>query len=339
MVGAVIVKSGKTVAEGFHQKAGHDHAEIVALKKAKGRAKGAAMYVTLEPCNHFGNRPPCSEAIISAGIKKVFVAMRDPNPIVAGKGVRRLKKAGISVVVGDMQNDALKLNEPYIKFVTKKLPFVTIKAAMSLDGKIAAASGNSAWISNVKSRQKAHEMRAAADLVMVGINTLLKDDPRLNVRYGKSSGRMPVRLIVDTHLKTPAGAKIFRTKGGPVWIAAGPDAPKKKAAALSEKGAVILRVGLKKKRINLQKLMKELARRGIVNVLLEGGGELMTSVIEERLADRAAFFIAPILLGGNDRYSIFHGKGAGKVGGGVELKNVTFKTFDDNILVEGEVES
>ena len=185
MVGAVIVKSGRVIAEGFHKKAGADHAEIAAFKKAKGRAKGATMYVTLEPCNHFGKTPPCTDAILSAGIKKVVVAARDPNPLVAGKGIAKLKRAGIAVTVGDSQKEANRLNEPYTKFVKKKMPFVTIKAAVSLDGKIAASAGDSAWISNEKSRKKVHEMRRDADLVMVGVNTLLKDDPRLNVRLAR----------------------------------------------------------------------------------------------------------------------------------------------------------
>ncbi|MFQ5431567.1 MAG: bifunctional diaminohydroxyphosphoribosylaminopyrimidine deaminase/5-amino-6-(5-phosphoribosylamino)uracil reductase RibD [Nitrospinota bacterium] len=336
MVGAVIVKTGKKISEGYHRKAGNDHAEIAALKKAEGRTRGATMYVTLEPCNHFGKTPPCTEAIISAGIKKVIAATRDPNPLVAGKGIAKLKRAGIAVTVGDSRNEAKRLNEPYIKFITKKVPFVTVKAAISLDGKIAAASGNSNWISNEKSRKTAHQMRAVADVVMVGVNTLLKDDPRLNVRLGKSK-KHPVRLIVDTHLKTPVTAKIFRAKGGAVWIAAGPDAPKKKAEALNSKGALILHTGLTENRINLQRLMKELARRGIINVLLEGGGELLTSAIEQRIADRAAFFIAPILLGGGEKYSIFHGKNINRVSDALRLKDVTYKNIDDNVLVEGKV--
>ncbi len=344
MVGAVIVKSGKKISEGYHQKAGADHAEIAALKKAKGGAKGATMYVTLEQCNHFGKTPPCTEAIISAGIKKVIVATRDPNPLVAGKGMAKLKRAGIAVTAGDGRDEAKRLNEPYMKFITKKVPFVTVKAAISLDGKVAAASGNSAWISNEKSRKIVHEMRAEADVVMIGVNTLLKDDPRLTARLGKpvkqparpARPERPVRLIVDTHLKTPVTAKIFRTNGGTVWIAAGPDAPKKKAEALTSKGALILRTGLTKNRINLRSLMTELARRGIVNVLLEGGGELFTSAIEQKIADKAAFFIAPILLGGGERYSIFHGKGVNKVSDALRLKNVTYKNIDDNVLVVGK---
>ena len=336
MVGAVIVKSGRVIAEGFHKKAGADHAEIAAFKKAKGRAKGATMYVSLEPCSHFGKTPPCTDAILLAGIKKVVVAARDPNPLVAGKGIAKLKRAGIAVTVGDSQNEAKRLNEPYTKFVTKKMPFVTIKAAVSLDGKIAASAGHSAWISNEKSRKKVHEMRAEADVVMIGVNTLLKDDPRLNVRLARPV-KQPIRLIVDTHLKTKVTAKIFRTKGGTVWIAAGPGASKKKADALVKKGGVVIRVGLLKNRVNLKLLMKELARRGIVNVLLEGGGELLTSAVEERLVDRAAFFYAPLLLGGDGAYCVYHGKGQKRVQNGVKLKEVTFEQFDDNILVQGEV--
>ena len=339
MVGAVIVKSGRVIAEGFHKKAGGDHAEIAALKKAKGNAKGATMYLSLEPCNHFGKTPPCTNAIVLAGIKKVVVATRDPNPLVAGKGMAKLKRAGIAVAVGDCQREAKRLNEPYTKFITKKVPFVTIKAAVSLDGKIAASSGKSAWISNEKSRKKVHEMRAEADVVMIGVNTLLKDNPRLNVRLARPVRpvKHPIRLIVDTHLKTKITSKIFRTKGGTVWIAAGPGASKKKAGDLTKKGGVVMRVGLLKNRVNLKLLMKELARRGIVTVLMEGGGELFTSAVEQRLVDRAAFFYAPLLLGGDSTYCVYHGRGTKRVQNGVRLKGVTFEQLDDNCLVQGEV--
>lgn len=344
LVGAVLIKNGKIIAEGFHEKAGKDHAEIVALKKAKGNAKGATLYVTLEPCSHHGKTPPCADAVIGAGVTKVVIATQDPNPLVAGKGIARLKKAGITVMVGLLQKEAQQINEGWNKFITQNLPFVTLKAACSLDGKIAAEDGTSKWISNDLSRQKVHEMRATSDAVMVGVNTVLKDDPRLNVRLKKKDGvRHPLRVIVDTNLETPPSAAVLHSFGGKVIIATASD-NSRRAKALEEEGATILRLPEKNKRVNLKELMAELGKRGVVNLLMEGGAELYTAALNEGIVDKLALFYAPILLGGG-RYSIFGGAGVKSIAGAIKVGNMTvtpigggqLSKINANLLVEGYI--
>ncbi|GMT41768.1 MAG: riboflavin biosynthesis protein RibD [bacterium] len=340
MVGAVIVKSGKIIAEGFHKKAGGDHAEIAALKairKAKKSAKGAILYVTLEPCCHRGKTPPCTDAVVASGIKKVVLAARDPNPLVAGKGIEKLKKAGITVLEGLLQKEAKKLNEAYEKFITQKVPFVVMKAASSLDGKIASETGQSKWITNETARKKVHEMRQDCDVVMVGINTILKDDPSLNVRPVKKGAKQPLRLIVDTTLKTEPDASVFHSQGGRVLIAAGTDAPASRLKPLEQKGAEILRIGLKNDRVNLKELMKALAKMNVVSILLEGGGELFTSALASGIVDRVALFYAPIILGGSGRYSMVHGKGVKQISDAMKIHDVAVTQLDGNILVEGAI--
>ena len=344
LVGAVLIKNGKIVAEGFHEKAGKDHAEIVAMKKAKGNAKGATLYVTLEPCCHEGKTPPCADAIIGAGIAKVVVATPDPNPLVAGKGIARLKKAGITVMVGLLQKEARQLNEGWNKFITQKLPFVTLKAACSLDGKIAAEDGSSKWISNELSRQKVHEMRAAADAVMVGVNTVLKDDPRLNVRLPKKTGfTHPLRVIVDTNLDTPPDAAALHSAGGKVLIATASD-NSRRVKALEEEGADVLRLPEKNKRVSLKELLVELGSRGVVNLMIEGGGELYTAALNEGIVDKLALFYAPVLIGGG-RYQVFGGAGVKTMADAIAIHNMTVTPIGDarlskfsvNFLVEGYI--
>ena len=344
LVGAVLIKNGKIIAEGFHEKAGKDHAEIVALKKAKGNAKGATLYVTLEPCCHHGKTPPCADAIIAAGVAKVVVATQDPNPLVAGKGIARLKKAGIPVMIGLLQKESQQLNEGWNKFITQKLPFVTLKAACSLDGKIAAEDGTSKWISNDLSRQKVHEMRAASDAVLVGVNTVLKDDPRLNVRLKKKDGvRHPLRVIVDTHLDTPPGAAVLHSFGGKVIIATASD-NSRRAKALEEEGATVLRLPEKNKRVNLRELMAELGKRDVVNLMMEGGSELYSSALNEGIVDKLALFFAPILLGGGS-YPVFGGAGVKSIASAIKISGMTvtpiggdrLSKINGNFLIEGYI--
>lgn len=239
LVGAVLVKAGKIIAEGYHLKAGLYHAEVAALKKAGTQAKGATVYVNIEPCTHIGRTGSCSKALINAGVKKVVTAMRDPNPINTGKGISQLKKAGITVLEGLLHKEARELNAPFEKFITQKLPYITLKAACSLDGRIATTTGESQWITNEESRKRVHEMREVNDAVIVGVNTVLKDDPRLNVRPVKKGRKQPIRVVVDTQLKTPPDARLFRSTGGKVFIAAGPDAPISRAKNLEKSGAEI----------------------------------------------------------------------------------------------------
>ncbi len=345
LVGAVLIKNGKIIAEGFHEKAGKDHAEIVAIKKARANAKGATLYITLEPCSHHGKTPPCADAVIEAGIAKVVIATPDPNPLVSGKGIARLKKAGLTVMVGLLQKEARQLNEGWSKFITQNIPYVTLKAACSLDGKIAAEDGTSKWISNELSRVKVHEMRAASDAIMVGVNTLLKDDPRLNVRLKKKDNiRYPLRVIVDTGLDTSPAASVLHSVGGKVIIATASD-NSRRAKALEEEGATVLRLPEKNKRVNLKELMVELGKRGVVNLLLEGGAELYTAALNEGIVDKLALFYAPVLLGGSGRFSVFGGAGVKGITGAIKIDNMTVTPIGDdrqtkyktNFLIEGYI--
>jgi len=337
LVGAVIVKAGKIIGEGFHEKAGTDHAEIVALKKAKGGAKGSSLYVNLEPCCHTGKTGPCTDAIIEAGIKKVVLAMRDPNPLVAGKGVAALKKAGVTVLEGLLQKEAKLINAPFEKFITQKLPYVTMKAACSLDGRIASSSGESKWISNELSREYVHKLREESDAIMVGLNTIVRDDPQLNVRPRKKNGAQPLRIVVDTNLKTPVDARIFHSTGGKVIIATSSDASESRAKQLENSGAEILRLPQKENRVSLKILMKELAKKNIVTLLLEGGSEMYTDALTLELVDRVAIFYAPIILGGSDKYTLLQSKRKSDMTDALKILNVKKTDFGDNLLIEGDV--
>ncbi len=337
LVGAVIVKSGKKIAEGYHKKAGEKHAEIAALEKAGPQARGAEMYVTLEPCCHTGRTGPCTDAIIEAGIKKVFLAMRDPNPLVAGKGIARLKKAGIKVSEGVMREEAKEVNAAFAKFITGGLPYVTLKAACSLDGKIAAEGGESKWISNSHSRKLVHEMRSESDAILVGVNTLLRDNPRLNVRPVKKGVKQPIRVIVDTSLKSPPDARIFNSRGGGVIVATSRNASGKRAKALAKRGAEIIRLPERKGMVSLKALMKALAKRDIVTVLLEGGSTLYSEALSIGIVDRVAIFFAPLLIGGSDRFSIFRGKGVRILKKALKVDDITYRKLGDNLLIEGDV--
>jgi diaminohydroxyphosphoribosylaminopyrimidine deaminase/5-amino-6-(5-phosphoribosylamino)uracil reductase len=338
MVGAVIVKSGKVVAEGYHREAGGDHAEVSAIKKARGESKGAAIYVNLEPCCHTGKTGPCTEAIIKAGIKKVVIATRDPNPLVSGKGVAILKKAGITVLEGLLQKEAKELNKPFEKFITQKLPYVILKAACSLDGKIAATTGESKWITNDLCRKRVHEMREECDAVMVGINTLLTDDPSLNVRPAKKGTTHPARVIIDTKLKTSPQAKVFHSAGGDVYIMTGQEAPEARARVLEKSGGKVIRVAAKGGRVSMKGVMKELAKLGMVSILLEGGSELFTDALDSGLVDRIALFYAPIIIGGTEKYTILQRKRKTDLTDSIKLKGVKRTDYGDNFLIEGEVE-
>ncbi|MCX5665737.1 MAG: bifunctional diaminohydroxyphosphoribosylaminopyrimidine deaminase/5-amino-6-(5-phosphoribosylamino)uracil reductase RibD [Candidatus Omnitrophica bacterium] len=317
IVGAVIVRKGKIVGRGYHKRAGLAHAEINALRQAGAKARGATLYVTLEPCDHFGRTPPCTKAIIKSGINRVVIAMKDPNPINNGNGIRRLNRHGIKTKVGILAKDAFDINRPYIKFITKNIPFVTVKVAQSLDGKIATRSGDSKWISSEKSRRYVHKLREMADAVMVGANTVRRDDPLLLSR--SSRDKQPVRVIVSGRSAIPSGAKIFSEKHKYPVIVVRPDA----------------RSG---KRVDLLKLLKALAKNSITNILVEGGGELIASLLEKKLVDRLLVFIAPKIIGGRDAKTAVEGIGIEKIKDAFSLKNISVKRFKEDILIQAEVQ-
>ena len=315
MVGAVIVRKGRVIAEGFHKKAGTDHAEIIALKNLKKtKARGATLYVTMEPCSIYGKTPPCVPAIVQAGIKRVVVGARDPNPKVNGRGIRWLKKSGIEVIEGVLREECEAINRPFQKWVTTGLPYVTLKVAMSLDGKIATAKGESKWITNDLSREYVHELRSEVDAILIGSRTLKKDDPLLSVRYGKSkNGKQPMAVVVGSRPKGIGSLKIFGAKNRDVFFASNGGGP-----------------------VDLKSLLKKLAKQNITHVLVEGGGAIFSSFIAKRLADRVVACIAPKLLGGQSldwlpQLSIQNLRNRH------QLKNISIQQLGDNVVIEGDL--
>ena len=299
LVGAVIVRDGEIVGEGYHQKAGDAHAEIHALNQAKGLAEGATMYVTLEPCCHWGRTPPCTESVIRAKLADVLVAMKDPNPQVAGDGIRQLQEAGMRVQVGLCKAESQRLNEVFIKYITTKRPFVILKSATSLDGKIATASGESQWITSEASRLKGHEVRAQVDAILVGVGTVLQDNPSLTARLPERRNEDPIRVVVDSRGRTPLGAKVFNpdSNAGTI-IAVTENAPLEKIEALKAAGADVLIIEEQEGRVCLGTLMRKLGQKEITSVLIEGGGEINAAALQAGIVDKLMFFIAPKLIGG-----------------------------------------
>jgi diaminohydroxyphosphoribosylaminopyrimidine deaminase/5-amino-6-(5-phosphoribosylamino)uracil reductase len=334
LVGAVIVKNGRLVGKGFHRKAGGAHAEILALQNAGVKARGAALFCTMEPCAHYGRTGPCVDEIKRAGIKEVYAGILDPNPLTNGKGVRFLRENGIRVQTGFLEAQIKRLNEPFIKVMTKGVPFVTIKIAESLDGKIATRTGESRWITNDRSRRYSHDMRRFFDGIMVGINTVLKDDPRLEPSKRFKAHRL-TKIIVDSQMKMPLDAKLLKT-GQPVVIAA-VRKNKAKEETLIRKGARVLTNQSKKGRVDLGDLLRKLAALEIRNILVEGGSELIGSFLDERCADKALIFIAPKIIGGKDALSSVGGMGIASPGSAIRLENITYKKIDSDILLEGSL--
>ncbi len=315
-VGAVIVKDGKVLGKGFHKFAGGPHAEIYALRQAGKKAEGATMYVSLEPCSRFGRTPPCTDAIIRSGIKRVVAAIKDPNPLNNGRGLRILRTCGIKTAVGFLEAEAGEINEDFIKYITRKMPFVAVKVAQSLDGKIATRTGDSKWISGDKAREFVHKLRSEHDVVMVGAGTVLKDDPLLTARIKGKRVKQPLRIILAGKASIPDKARIFNSKGGEVVIAA----TKKKDG-----------------RVDIKALLKELAKRQITSVLIEGGGETVASALEAGVVDKVYFFIAPKIIGGRKATTSVEGEGAEKVGKAIRLKRMSFRKIGDDLLIEGYV--
>ncbi len=331
MVGAALVKNGKIVGKGYHKKVGFAHAEVVAIRLSKTNLSGATLYVNLEPCIHYGRTPPCVDAIIFSGIKKVVCSVFDPNPKVAGKGVEKLKEAGIEVSVGVLEEEAKKLNETFFTFYTKKRPFVAIKFAASLDGKIATKTGDSKWITNEKVREYSRTLRGHYQAVLVGVNTVIADDPHLGVR--QKGKRDPVRIILDSTLRIPLSSRVLRDNN--VIVATTEKANKRKRKQLEEMGITILTVGAST--VSIQKLLEVLARLEIISILVEGGGKTIGSFVDANLVDKVYAFHAPIIIGGEKAVSSVGGKGFSTIREALHLKDVTFRRFGDMILTTGYV--
>jgi len=341
-VGAVIAKDGVVIGEGYTQPPGSAHAEVVALKKAGEQSRGATMYVTLEPCCHFGRTPPCTQAIINGGISEVHIATLDPNPLVSGRGKAALDAAGIATRLGEHGEEASELNEAYIKFITTGLPFVTAKFAMSLDGKIATMTGDSRWISGEESREYVHRLRRAVDAIMVGVNTVLADDPRLTARDRLDQGgeiKNPVRVIADSRGRTPPTAQVLK-QTGKIIIATTPLAPSARVKRLKEAGAEVLELpsfspdeGL----VDLRELLRELGRREITSILVEGGGTLLGSLFDQGLVDKVVAFIAPMIIGGAGARLAVGGRGAERITKAIRLNNMKLEHFGDDAMMCGYI--
>ncbi len=335
MVGALIVKDDRIVGWGGHEEAGKPHAEMLALDRAGEEADGATLYLTLEPCVHWGRTPPCIDRLLKSGLARFVISSRDPNPLMNGKGIARLKRAGFPVTTGVLKGRHEKLNEAHIKYIAAGLPFVTIKAAVTLDGKMAAAGGDSRWISCGASRDYAHLLREENDAVMVGIGTVLADDPLLTVRTGGKPGRKTTRIILDSKLRVPATARLLSAPhGGPVLIFAGAAAPSSRVKALTGAGAEVI-IDEKNARPGLEFVLRELGRREFSSVLVEGGPGLITAFLDQRLADKAIIFIAPKLVGGESAPSLFGGRGAEKMADCLELERTRSFSLGSDIIVEG----
>lgn len=335
LVGALVVKGGKIIGRGFHAKAGFAHAEIIALDEAGKKAKGATLYVTLEPCAHTGRTPPCINRIIGSGIKEVVVGMIDPNPLNNGKGVALLKQSNIKVRVGVLSERLKEINESFIKYITARIPFVTVKVAESLDGRIATRTGDSKWITSDKSRAFAHRIRKNYDAIMVGVNTVLRDNPSLNAWF---SQKKLIKIIVDSNLSIPENSNIF-AKDSQVIIITLPSRPGQETQnrkSLAAK-AKILEVKEKAGQINLRDALKKLAQLQISNIIVEGGGTMIGSLFDERLVDKILFFISPKIIGGKDAVSSVMGNGVKRVDQAIKLQDLKIRRFGEDLLVSARV--
>lgn len=338
MVGAVLVRGNRIVGKGYHRKAGMPHAEVVALGEAKGEAKGATLYVNLEPCVHVGRTPPCVNSIISAGVRRVVVAMLDPNSLVNGKGVNDLKKAGIEVKVGLLEEEAKRLNEAFVVYMEKKRPFFTMKGAVSLDGKIATKTCDSKWISNEESRRFVNRLRSAVDGIMVGINTVILDNPLLIPKIARPK-KYPVRIILDSKLRIPLSCDVVRTSEKyKTWVFTAEDSRSDKEAKLRSMGLEVIRVPKDESgRVSPRHVCEELFRREIMHVLVEGGGEVNSGLLKEGFLDKIVLFYAPILIGGKGAYNLIGGKGIDFLKDAYKIDIATVKRFKEDIYLEGYV--
>ena len=335
MVGSVVADGGRIVGRGYHRGPGQSHAEVEALRSAGGRARGATLYVTLEPCCHHGRTPPCTEAVLENGVRRVVVATRDPNPRVNGRGLSILKSGGLQVEVGLMEAEALRLNEHYFRHITSGLPFVTYKYAMTLDGKTGCRSGDSRWISGDQSRGEVHALRRRVGAVMVGLGTALADDPQLTCRAGEGL-HQPWRVVVDTEAALPPGARLIRSSSrAPAVVAAGEGAPEDRVSRLREAGAAVWTLPRREGLVDPRELMMRLGREGINGVLLEGGGTLAHSMLEADLVDKIICYIAPRLVGGEGAPTPLGGAGRPTINSGWTLKSVKTAGSGDDIRIEG----
>jgi len=335
LVGALVVKDGKIIGSGYHKKAGAPHAEIEALLRAGKKAKGATLYVNLEPCNHYGRTPPCTTAIVKSRINSVVVGMIDPNPHVTGGGCEFLSSHGVKVKCNVLEEECKKVNEVYTKYVTENKPFVMLKGALTLDGWIATQTGDSKWITNEKSRKFVHSLRKRVDAILVGIDTVIRDNPFLTPYLIRKSTPEPFRVIVDTYLRIPLHSKVLDSpKSNLTIIAVGSNVDSTKKKEIEDLGARIVVCQIRNGWIVLPDLLNELAKMSISSVLVEGGATLFGSIIREELVDKYYMFLAPKLLGGENGIPFARGSGGDRIDDCFQLKDVVVRRFDDDIMIE-----
>ena len=340
MVGAVVVKNGRVVGQGYHLKAGGPHAEVLALRKAGPRARGATLYVTLEPCCHSRKRtPPCVPLLIHSHLRRIVIAMRDPNPQVGGRGTGQLKRAGLDVEVGCMEREAQRLNEAYVHWTQTDRPFVILKSAMTLDGKIATASGESQWITGEAAQRHVHRLRSQVDAIMVGIGTILKDNPRLSARTTPGPHRtrnvpQPLRIILDSRLRIPSTANVLKwILEQPTVVVTTSQGSKSRIQQLQDRGVHVWILPTYKKRVSLVSCLNRLGKVGITNVLLEGGSELNANALRLKLVNRVMLYMAPRLLGGQDAKGLIGGKSPRRLIDATAAKDVDFQRVDQDMLI------
>lgn len=332
LVGAVIVKNGEIIGQGYHSKYGGNHAEIEAINNATDEVKGATIYVTLEPCFHYGKTPPCVDKLISSGISKVVIGHLDPNPLVSGKSIEKLKSLGIEVKVGVLEEECLKLNEVFIKYIKTKLPFVVLKSGVSLDGKIATKTGESKWITGATSRAKVNELRNELRGIMVGVNTVIIDDPTLNCNI--HGGRNPIRIILDSNLRIPLDSKILKTAYKyETIIATTKNIDLNKKALVEELKAKVITIDSINNKVDLNKLMIKLGEMKIDSILLEGGGEVNYSALEAGIIDKLMLFMAPVIIGGKESKTFVEGKGIDLLTNSFKASNLKIEYLGEDILI------
>ncbi|TCK98814.1 diaminohydroxyphosphoribosylaminopyrimidine deaminase/5-amino-6-(5-phosphoribosylamino)uracil reductase [Natranaerovirga hydrolytica] len=338
LVGAVIVKDNRIIGEGYHMSYGGPHAEVNALNNAIEPVEDATLYVTLEPCSHYGKTPPCAKAIVEHKIKRVVIGMIDPNPLVAGNGIKILEDNGIEVITGVLENEIKSFSEIFIKYITTKKPFCILKTAMTLDGKISTASGDYKWISNEASRKYVHRLRHRVSAIMVGIGTILNDDPRLTTRLDDIEGKDPVRIIIDTSCRIPLDSKVFNiNSNAKTIIVTTKKAPSEKISQLMEKNVEIIMTPLKEDKVDMECLMERLGQEKIDSVLIEGGSTLNYSALKSGIVDKVISVIAPKIIGGANAKTPVGGEGIQLLNDAIQLKNIKVSHLEEDIMIEGYV--
>ncbi|HHV15332.1 MAG TPA: bifunctional diaminohydroxyphosphoribosylaminopyrimidine deaminase/5-amino-6-(5-phosphoribosylamino)uracil reductase RibD [Gelria sp.] len=338
MVGAVVVKDDQVVGEGYHMKAGTPHAEIHALQAAGDNARGATLYVNLEPCSHYGKTPPCADAIVKAGVKRVVVAGLDTNPQVSGRGLKILQDAGIETYTGVLEQEAWKLNLAFFKYIQTGMPLVSLKVAMTLDGKIATSTGDSRWISSAASRKYVHQLRNVYDAIMVGIGTVLQDDPKLNTRLEDEDSHDPIRVIIDSKLELPRSSNIVKTaRQQKTLVFCGQQADTISKEFLEEAGLTVIRLASNEDKLPLEEVLRVLGEMEIMTLLVEGGGEINGYLIEKGLIDKVYWFIAPKIVGGRAAPTPVGGRGIPQLKDALQIKSMEIERFNQDILITGYI--